>query len=146
MIVENAAGVVKTVNLFSEYVFDNEQPIIILGPDGTNEDSYRVYAYGGLLGTIDTNGNFSKSVYLTKDYKKHLAPHTVYIRKSKEDIRKNDLQYLKRKYPEVKNFDEQFENLDMPETEKLFESKMWLDLALCAMKNWGRKRDKKTKI
>lgn len=50
---------------------NEEQPVIILGPSGSEKTKLRMYAYGGLIGTIPTGTeNYG---LLNQEYKKYLS-------------------------------------------------------------------------
>lgn len=68
-----------------------EKPIVILGPDGTNRNMLRVYAYGGLIGRIATEEK--------KDDNHHLADidYAKYLERADAEY----VQYIFKKYPDL---------------------------------------------
>lgn len=59
-----------------DYEFGNgekkEQPIVIVGPDGTTKTKLRVYAYGGCIGRIATQKGDYNQLAKDKNYGEHL--------------------------------------------------------------------------
>lgn len=83
-----------------EYEFTDgrvtKKPIVILGPDGTNRNMLRVYAYGGLIGRIAAEEKRDDSHHLASlDYAKYL-----------EEADAEYVQYMFKKYPDMEKMPE----------------------------------------
>lgn len=106
----------ETVKMLSDYEYNGEQPIAIVGPDGSDESVLRVYAYGGRIGYIRiSDGKFMHiSTKGKKAYTKYLQLGE-YCFGSNKKTRLNDLSVLKSKYPildQKNNYEKQFSDMN----------------------------------
>lgn len=132
----------ETVKMLLDYKYNDndDKPIAIVGPDGSNEDELRVYAFGGLIGLVRiSDGEFI--IRKDDDYDTYLKAEE-YDYGSYRKKRKNDLSVLIKIYGE-KDYIEEFHSIKSGS--KQINIKVYLDYIVTAAYNRHRRCDPVTK-
>ncbi len=111
-----------------------ENPIIIVGPSGSEPDKFRVYANGGQIGAIPINENNKEVSLADSDYKN-------YLKKEYENGHEHIYHcptWLRNKYPKIEEFDKEFENIKKAKKDekiKIMKDGSYLDIMVAATEN-----------